>query len=193
MTSNCALESIGKRISQLRSANNMTQAELGEKVRVSREQINYWENGRRDMKTENIVLIADALNTTCDYLLRGVESSNMDVHRATGLSNYAIILLKTLNKTPNMSAVNAFLGSSLFPGFIIRLYHFMALAEQCRCNNKDSNVVIPTTAGLHYYETEEFKRSFELNEMIDLQVFRLMNELKEITDEIKEGILHENP
>lgn len=102
MGSNSDLAAIGKRIAEQRQKNNLTQAELAKRVSVSREIINYWENGNRDIKTGNIVLLAEALNTTCDYLLGLSEAPTTDtdlkaVCDYTGLSQGAIT--RILNAT----------------------------------------------------------------------------------------------
>ena len=76
MGSNSSQEAIGKRIAELRQKNNLTQSELASKLCVSREMINYWEKGSRDIKTGNIVLLSEVLNTTCDYLLQGIEPNS---------------------------------------------------------------------------------------------------------------------
>lgn len=94
MESNKTTTPIGDRIRDLREQRSLTQAELAKKLFVSREKVNMWENGSRMIKGDDIASLADALNTTCDYILRGVASDHVDIHKATALSDAAINTLK---------------------------------------------------------------------------------------------------
>lgn len=80
----------GGRIATLRKNAGLKQRELAEKISVSRELVNLWENDLRQIKGEDIVRLADALGTTCDYLLRGVSTENLDIHTAIGLTDDGI-------------------------------------------------------------------------------------------------------
>lgn len=125
MNCNSSLEAIGKRIAEQREKSNLTQAELAQKISVNRELISYWENGTRDIKTGNIALLAETLNTTCDYLIRGVETENVDIAKTTGLCNFAVNKLREISNfcpsaNPLLLPLNAFLTSE-------ELMHFLAL------------------------------------------------------------------
>lgn len=89
-----APQAIGKRIALLRQQKGLTQTELGNMIHQRREIVSYWENGSRDIKSGDIVLLADALGTTCDYILRGIQAENIDIFRATGLCDEAIKFLQ---------------------------------------------------------------------------------------------------
>ena len=85
---------IGARIKQLRAAKGMTQTQLAKMLNVTREKVNFWENEIRDIKSTDIVLLADTLGTTCDYLLRGIAPENVTIASELGLSNKSIEKLK---------------------------------------------------------------------------------------------------
>ncbi len=89
---------IGSRIRELREKRGMTQSELATKLLTSRETVNMWERGSRDIKTGMIIALADALQTSCDYLLRGIETNNIDICEDLGLSNEAINHLRFLRE-----------------------------------------------------------------------------------------------
>ena len=91
---------IGKRIKECRTTLGLTQLELGEKIQVSRAVINYWENGSRDIKTRDIVLLADTLGVTTDYLLGRTGDPNPQPCAVDelGLSDKAIETIKRLNQ-----------------------------------------------------------------------------------------------
>lgn len=59
----------GKRIVELLDKRGMTRKELAQKAGVTQAAISRYTKGNRSPKWEVIVRIADALNTTTDYLL----------------------------------------------------------------------------------------------------------------------------
>ena len=65
----------GGRIKALRMQLKLTQQELGEKVGTSRGVVNYWEKGKREIKAKDLIALSEALYTTPDYLLCGVETT----------------------------------------------------------------------------------------------------------------------
>lgn len=67
---------IGKNIQDIRTARNMTQAELAEKVDLSVPYISYIENGNKHPRLETLIKIAAALGTTMDALLLGNQPGN---------------------------------------------------------------------------------------------------------------------
>lgn len=111
---------IGMRIKELREKHGMTQTELAEKLFTSRETVNMWERGARDIKTGTMIALAEELHTTCDYILRGIESHNVHVSEELGLSNAATNHLRYLCEATSagewceeeqLKAINAILGS----------------------------------------------------------------------------------
>ena len=70
------MESMGTRIKNLRSENNMTLEELGNKVGVGKSTVRKWENGMiANMRRDKIAKLADALNVSPAYLMGWNESS----------------------------------------------------------------------------------------------------------------------
>lgn len=86
---------IGSRIQVLRKNKGETQADLAKCLNVKRETVNQWENNERDLKTQYTISLADHFSVTCDEILRGVKSENVDINTKTGLSDEAV---KTLCK-----------------------------------------------------------------------------------------------
>lgn len=61
---------MGEKIYYLRTKNNMTLEELGNKVGVGKSTVRKWENGMiANMKRDKILKVAEALNTTPAYLM----------------------------------------------------------------------------------------------------------------------------
>ncbi len=61
---------IGTTIALLRNNKNMTQADLGERVGVSFQAVSKWERGETLPDVSILPNLADALETTIDYILR---------------------------------------------------------------------------------------------------------------------------
>lgn len=89
---------IGKRIAGLREQAGLTQAKLAKQLFIKRETVNQWENGARQIKGADIADLADALNTTCDYILRGISTKNVEVFKITGLTEDSINFLIALQE-----------------------------------------------------------------------------------------------
>ena len=120
---------IGERIAHLRKVKGISQRDLANAMYVKREVVTHWEVGDRDLKTEYTIKLADYFGVTCDYLLRGIQSENVDVARATGLNNKSIENIKMLARLstecnhPNLEiALNDFVSSVNFIWF---LSHYM--------------------------------------------------------------------
>lgn len=65
------LQEIGKRITNRRKKLGMTQETLAEKADVTTQFVSYAESGKRAMRPENLLKIANALGVSTDYLLTG--------------------------------------------------------------------------------------------------------------------------
>lgn len=85
---------IGKRIEQLRTKKGLTQLELAKILKIKRETISQWENGSRDLKSGYIIALADVLGTNCDYILRGIETKNIEASKQTGLNDDSLSVLE---------------------------------------------------------------------------------------------------
>ena len=64
-------DTIGERIKSARKERGLTQKGLAAQVGVPYQTIQYWENGRRNPKIDNLQKVADALDTDVNWLLRG--------------------------------------------------------------------------------------------------------------------------
>ncbi|MHA6377087.1 helix-turn-helix domain-containing protein [Streptococcus anginosus] len=58
-----------ERLKEMRLKRGMTQKELGEKVGVKQNTFTNWENGKREPNFDNLIKLADILDTSTDYLL----------------------------------------------------------------------------------------------------------------------------
>jgi transcriptional regulator with XRE-family HTH domain len=60
----------GKRIKQIRKNKNITQDEIAKKIGVSKSTYCTWEKGLYEPSIENLIRIAEILNTNIDYILK---------------------------------------------------------------------------------------------------------------------------
>ena len=60
-------------LGELRIENNLTRAQLAEKLNVSARLISYWENGQRKCDFDMLIKIADLFSVSIDYLLGRIE------------------------------------------------------------------------------------------------------------------------
>lgn len=63
--------SIGERIGDLRKAKNLSQGELARMLGVSRQAVSKWENDTASPDTQNLLRLADVLDTEIVYLATG--------------------------------------------------------------------------------------------------------------------------
>jgi transcriptional regulator with XRE-family HTH domain len=178
-----APQAIGKRIALLRQEKGLTQTELGNMIHQRREIVSYWENGSRDIKSGDIVLLADALDTTCDYILRGIQAKNIDIYKATGLSDEAISYLQQVYP-PDIDELNFLLESQYTEQFLLDMNSVTNAAAR----------LVPLEHTLQalrqaHAVTDELTQTFikwrSANDKYDLALFRWTKTLLKIADEIK--------
>lgn len=88
---------IGKRIAKKRREKGISQEKLAMLTNSSQGLIAKVETGTRKIQVDLLILIADVLETDCDYLLRGIETEHLQISTATGLSESAIAKLCDYN------------------------------------------------------------------------------------------------
>ncbi len=85
----------GNRLKKLRTQNNMSQAQLGDRLGLSKSLISAYENGVRMPSYESLISISRLFKVSTDYLL-GVENTN--VLDLSGLMDQEAIAIKNLVK-----------------------------------------------------------------------------------------------
>lgn len=90
------LQTMGERLTDLRKKKGEKQDDIKELLNVSRATVANYENGNRTPDYQTLVCLADHFGVTCDYLIRGVRSSYVDIHNTTGLSDKSISILRNM-------------------------------------------------------------------------------------------------
>ncbi|MDD6633910.1 MAG: helix-turn-helix transcriptional regulator [Ruminococcus sp.] len=75
-TNRIIFRGVGERLKALRKNKGMTQNEVAQALGIRRQELCFFENGTRDLKTELTIKFAKFYNVSCDYLLTGEEYSN---------------------------------------------------------------------------------------------------------------------
>lgn len=70
------------RLFQLRKKEGLTQAELAEKLNVSRQAISKWEMGTATPDTENLLLLSKVFSVSIDYLINDTLEQKLDTQPA---------------------------------------------------------------------------------------------------------------
>ena len=66
---------VGKRIRELREKREMTREKLAKKAEITSKFLYEIENGKKGMSAGNLHKVAEALSTSCDYILLGVHKT----------------------------------------------------------------------------------------------------------------------
>lgn len=77
--------------------------ELAAVLGTSAQTISYYINGKRKPVFDNIVTLCMFFDVSADFLLFGIDTKNIDMHKDTGLSNEAIEMLVNAHNTNNES------------------------------------------------------------------------------------------
>ena len=72
------MASIGENIRKLRRARNFTQERLAELTGINEKSISFYENGMRNVPSDCLIPLADALGVSVDVLLGRTEISELD-------------------------------------------------------------------------------------------------------------------
>ena len=80
-----ARQVVGARVRERREAAGLTQAELAQRVYVSRQTVNNWETGKTLIDVQSLALVADELGNSVSELLgeRGVRAVRAEADSAT--------------------------------------------------------------------------------------------------------------
>ena len=89
---------VGRRVEQMREERGWSQESLAELMKITRSSLNMKERGERTMTLDEACTLADLFGVTVDELASGVQTENVDIYRATGLSEQAIRNLRAFSR-----------------------------------------------------------------------------------------------
>lgn len=100
------LQSIGLRIEKLRQRKKWSQQMLADKLGITRPQVSYIERGKRDLKTYQLVQLANIFNISTDYILFGMNDYSKGTYDVLPPSK-PTLNQKTLDILRNNESANA--------------------------------------------------------------------------------------
>ena len=89
---------IGVRLGMLRTKKNETQKIIADYLGMTQAAYGKIESGDRGLNSENCIALADYFNVSCDYILRGIESENIDICTGTCLEHETVKILRDRRK-----------------------------------------------------------------------------------------------
>ena len=103
---------IGSRISNLRKQANEKQEDLAKVIKCNRASLANYENGKRMIDINRLIMIAEHYNTTTDYLLglSDVSTTDVDIKQVcdyTGLNEDNVDILSSLTLFTNGKDLNS--------------------------------------------------------------------------------------
>jgi transcriptional regulator with XRE-family HTH domain len=158
-----AKESVGERIATLREEKGVTQLEMAKTLGVLRQVITHWENGTRDIKSKDMIALADYLGVSCDKLLRNVDAGHLNVHAQLRLEDRSIESLQKLVKAEVrdasahesvLEAMNDIISSEAFREIVFHSAHFrLSYAEyKARLTEEEREAFDSSKATLETFE-----------------------------------------
>jgi len=88
------MDMANKQLRNLRISHGLTQRELAEATSISENSIRKWELGR-SISASDILLLSDYFGVSCDLMIRGISSANLDIHENLGFNEGTIEMLKS--------------------------------------------------------------------------------------------------
>ena len=135
------VETIGTRIGKLRESKKLTQQQLADDLKITREKLNSWERNERHLKDGDIIALADYFKVSTDYILgRDVPpTTDPDIESAcayTGLSMEAVSEIREMTHSKRRGyicheAINRFFEiENNF--FFIQLQRYLDTCEESK-------------------------------------------------------------
>lgn len=90
------LDSLAKRLKQLRVQSQYTQAYVADRLNISREAYSFYENGRRQPSVEMLLILADFYGVSVDYIL-GRTGNSFPFHKIPEEFNQLMMMYSALS------------------------------------------------------------------------------------------------
>ena len=176
---------IGQRIMLCRGENE-SQQQLGDAIGVSREVIQHWERGSRQIKAEHLCKLAKHFGTSPDYLLGFTQALSADAkaraaEEYTGLSAAAAKRLRL-----DLVELKMLGGDGEIPNWFFSSNYFMRLmtaTEKYRIYTKKAYIQDqPLTLDNNQYDPDYINQQAAKLEMMDV-LTKMTNEIDKECDE----------
>lgn len=157
---------LGKNISKYRKKQNLSQEELAEMLKVSRQTISNWELNETMPSSEQVVLLTKIFKITADELL-GIDTKNVLIEKMSGTEKMVKNQFKVVKL---LLVIFYFLILFILIGFII---YFVTLKdytsdyqEYANCNINNKSIRLFITPGVYNKYDEEKEEYVIVNDNI---------------------------
>ena len=150
---------IGTKIAQARREQGITQLELADKMSVTRQTVSRWETGAAVPDIEKVADLAEILQVSCDYLLKG----NL-------LSKDAVVSVESKDASGSKNSVTRLLSGIEGKNVRISFYEgeedMDALDEACRIDGFDGNWI----RAVIQHKDREQKKLIALSSVLSFEI-----------------------
>ena len=150
---------IGTKIAQARREQGITQLELADKMSVTRQTVSRWETGAAVPDIEKVADLAEILQVSCDYLLKG----NL-------LSKYAVVSVESKDASGSKNSVTRLLSGIEGKNVRISFYEgeedMDALDEACRIDGFEGNWI----RAVIQHKDREQKKLIALSSVLSFEI-----------------------
>lgn len=150
---------IGTKIAQARREQGITQLELADKMSVTRQTVSRWETGAAVPDIEKVADLAEILQVSCDYLLKG----NL-------LSKDAVVSVESKDASGNKNSVTRLLSGIEGKNVRISFYEgeedMDALDEACRIDGFEGNWI----RAVIQHKDREQKKLIALSSVLSFEI-----------------------
>jgi len=84
-------KALGQRIKQLRKQKGWTQKELANQIEASHAQLNKYESGQNSPPLDRLILLAEVLDTSVDFLIGGHHNAEPPIQNARLIQRFQTI------------------------------------------------------------------------------------------------------
>lgn len=151
---------LGKKISEIRKKNEMTQEMFADKYCVTQQTVSHWENGKSYPDLEMLVRISDDFDVSLDELLKGDRKMVSQLSQMIKTSRcYRRVLVITVSIITIMAvAVSVWFGTIYYNNHLYEKQFREGLAtygfEKTELGSIYDNIYEVTANGINYYVTE---------------------------------------
>lgn len=150
---------IGTKIAQARREQGITQLELADRMSVTRQTVSRWETGAAVPDIEKVADLAEILQVSCDYLLKG----NL-------LSKDAVVSVESKDVSGNKNSVTRLLSGIEGKNVRISFYEgeedMDALDEACRIDGFEGNWI----RAVIQHKDREQKKLIALSSVLSFEI-----------------------
>ena len=133
----------------------MLQQEVADALHISVSAYAKLESGTRGISSENCIALADLFGVTCDYILRGVDSQNIDICKKTALDQETLAVL-IMNKAKSIpDPLSRKKNIALLNDIDRKMEERLAIETEIICEEAEANDYVVSNVFLNRFIQDE--------------------------------------